>query len=71
MAGLHRPEDFGPLAAAAVVESDRLRKGIRCGNDVIEMEGETKRQTRDREREGDGDRDEERQRNREERMNWE
>lgn len=30
VAGLHSPGDFGPLAAAAVVESDRLRKAIRC-----------------------------------------
>ncbi|CBJ26455.1 Mitochondrial intermediate peptidase (N-terminal) [Ectocarpus siliculosus] len=29
--GLHRPEDFAPLAAAAVVESDRLRKPISTG----------------------------------------
>ncbi|CAM9539512.1 unnamed protein product, partial [Hapterophycus canaliculatus] len=31
VAGLHGPEDFGPLAAAAVVESDRLRHGISSG----------------------------------------
>lgn len=30
VAGLHSPEDFGPLAEAAVVEADRIRKGIRC-----------------------------------------
>ena len=29
VAGLHTPEDFGPLAAAAVVESDALREAIR------------------------------------------
>lgn len=32
--GLHGPEDFGPLAAAAVVESDRLRKGIRYDHEI-------------------------------------
>lgn len=30
MAGLHSPGDFGPLAEAAVVESDKIRKAIRC-----------------------------------------
>eukprot|EP00904_Undaria_pinnatifida_P002944 jgi/Undpi1/12650/HiC_scaffold_6.g02318.m1 len=32
VAGLHTPEDFGPLAAAAVVESDALREAISSGN---------------------------------------
>lgn len=35
VAGLHGPEDFSPLAAAAVVESNRLRKAVRLASDLF------------------------------------